>query len=406
MRAIALGFLGALLLHPQSVCARKAVDVELSGTAAVVAAAANEDFYNKANVVGVNARAQITGYWGRDFTGFARVEAVSDQNLGGNTPRSMLREAWLRYLAAAFDVTLGRQLFPAGRTDIIVLQDQFAPRDLAQLSYADHEQRLGLPALRVDAYPADGFTASGALIYQDQGFILPEAIERELPSQERLSDAPVLAGFAKIQYRGNAMELGIGATTGRSPLPAISVASGSPETRHPRNDRLFLEGTYSAARGVMRWDVSRSRPDAAGFPGLPGERWSASLGWDQGLWADSLLSVQGIYIRSSTWNRPDAASPDAVHIAQVNRALFQAFETDQHWITATLRQRPRSNHELETVLIAGNAEQYGIVQRWIWKAADQIQVRARLQYLEGHERSLLGSIPASHQVYMELRYHL
>lgn len=380
-------------------------DFKISGSVAAVAASADEAFYDERNVIGLNGRWELETRLDQ-VTAFARFEALSDRNLGENRYPAVMREAWLRYQASAYDVTLGRQLLPVGKTDVIILQDQFAPKDLTQLSLYDADQRLGVTAARLDYFPNELWTLSAALVYQDQSYILPTLVDEQIPRWEPLSEDPDVGGLLRANLRNGRLEFATGVTLGASPLPAIEVQDTGFTISNIDESRMFLDGTYSLDSSILRWDIVWHRFDAAQALGVPEERWSTSVGWDKNLWSNSMLNLQWIYRADSERDEEHLGNQQLAPVIFANRALLQSFDSRQYWLTSTLRQQVRAEHDLELTLIAGADDQYGIVQRYVWRPFDNVSTGIRLQYLKAYPRSLLGVLTPARHVYWELRYHI
>lgn len=347
----------------------------------------------------LDASAKARGVSARLRTAFASNSDLADS--GGS---SHLREAWIRYSGRTADVTLGRQLISTGRSDIIVLQDQFAPRDLTEIAMTDQEQRLGVSALRLDWFPLNELTLTAALLRQDRSYVLPSHSRAQLPAWEPLSKDPEEGLLVRADYRKGSLELGIAFMRGASPLPGISIAEGQVSVVNPKEQRFALDGSYSVGGGVFRWDIVRAETFAADLPGYSARRWALSVGWDQGLWADANLSIQTIS-RRDTLSRPDlAGDPTVTPLFSVNRRLSQAFDTRQSWETATLKQRVRDEHDLEVGILVGSQRQRGVLHRWVWRPRDGWSFQLRAQVVKGDLDSLVASTSYERLAFGEVRY--
>lgn len=389
-----------------SVHAADSAPVAVAGSVGAAAAALREASGSHDTVAGMRLQLELKAGEGK-WSGFLRGDAASDTGLADSRGSSRLREAWLRYRAPLADFTLGRQLFNTGKTDVIYLQDQFMPRDLTQLALHDQQQQLGLNALRIDFYPDDAYTITGALIRQDRSYVLPLQVKSSLRNWDDLAAAPAAAALVRAEYRAGALEIGITASRGASPLPAITIEPGGAQAVNPAQRRFAVDGSLGLGNGILRWDLMTMRNDTTRLPGIPQRQQAIGVGWDQGIWQDANLSLQFIaredVINSKTFASP-GFSPQAQAIYQANKRLSQAFRPRQRWATATITQRIGATHQFETGVLIGSGKQRGLLQRWVWTVADGWAVHAKLQFVTGDADSLLGNSPFKRLAFVELRH--
>lgn len=395
------GLLGAAVAAPAAEGEGSALSA--SGSIGAVGWHTDDTLVRHRDGAGGRLRLEVEGRSG-DLQALLRAEAASSHDMASARGGNRVREAWLRYRAAAADVTLGRQPMPAGRSDVIVLQDQFAPRDLTQLAMTEVEQQLGVLAARLDLYPSDAWTLTAAAIRQDRAYVLPRPIQAALPAGDTLAERPAAAALARLEYRGGSVEVAATVARGASPLPGVALAGRTPVARHPDEDRLAVDGTLSLGKDVLRWDLVHARTDASALPGFSRRRTAAMLGWDRGLWRDANLSLQAIARRDAT-AQPGPGEAALVPLYQANGRLAQAYGPRQRFLTATLKQRFRTNHQLETGVMAGTGGQRAFVQRWEWQIRDGVALHARYQYLRGDSATLAGNLGYKRLLHAELRYH-
>lgn len=395
----------ALLLTAPMVVAQGAGDVRLRGSVAALALDASDVLAGKKHTLGVNGRMEVEAGLNSDLDVRFKVERSSSRDFGNQTRDHWLSEAFLRYQGEYVDLTLGRQYLPAGRTDLMTLQDQFAPRDLTVQGLEDSEQRLALPAVRVDYFPDEVWTLTAAVIRQDRGYGMPFAVRTMLPGLGALNHDPAMGGLLRAEYRNGAWEGALGLGWGRSPFSVFPLADAArpTEATFPKERRLSFDGTLTTDHGVLRWDAVYARRSIDGsYPGVSSSRWSAAIGFDRPLWADATLTAQWIYRNSGSVR--DVA-PSLADLARINRAVSLEFQSSQQWATFSLKQALGDAHDLEGIVIAGNARQRGVVARWSWKVADSWGFGVRAQALSGRSDTLLKRLGPERQVYVELRRH-
>jgi hypothetical protein len=409
MRVCGLAMASMMFSAGLSVHAADNMPVALAGSAGAVAAVLREASGNHDAATGMRLQLQLKAGEG-NWQAFLRGDAASDRSLADSRGSSRLREAWLRYRAPLADVTLGRQLFNTGKTDVIYLQDQFMPRDLTQLALQDQEQQLGVNALRVDFYAGDAYTFTGALVRQDRSYVLPSQIASSLPTWDSLAVAPAAAALVRAEYRAGALELGIAASRGASPLPGIAIGPDGARTANPAERRFAVDGSLALGSGILRWDLVTTRNETTLLPGFSRRRHAFGIGWDQGVWQDANLSLQLIAredvlgLSTSATSPIATVSPQAQSIYQANMRLSQAFRPHQRWVTATITQRIGATHQFETGLLIGCDKQRGLLQRWSWALADGWAVQAKAQFVTGGTDSLAGSSSVKRLAFVELRH--
>lgn len=384
--------------------AEGAPSIDAKGSLSAIAWSSDPSIHGHHAGVGLRGQLELRARAG-DWTGFARGDAATGSALASSNGRNRLREAWARYRGESYDLTLGRQLMPTGRTDVIVLQDQFAPRDMTQLATLDDvERQLGVLAARLDGYVSDDLTITGALMLQDQGTVLPRALGQALPPGENLASSPAAAGLLRLEYRGDGHEFAATASSGVSPFPGLSVDRGYARSVYPTESRLALDGSVSIGGDILRWDLVFATDDATGMPGFSRRRRAFALGWDRGLWRDANLSVQLIARRDDLEQPQAAAVASLATLFQANSRLSQAYGGSQQYLTLTFKQRLRTEHEFETGLLLGNHEQFGFVQRWSWQLREGYALQARAQFVRGGDGVLLGNLGFRNYVFVALTH--
>lgn len=393
-----------LLMTPM-VVAQGASDVRLRGSVAALAVGANDVLAGRKHGFGGNARLAVDAGLNPDLDVRFKVERSSSRDFGNLTHEHWISEALLRYQGEYVDITLGRQYLPAGRTDLMTLQDQFAPRDLTVQGMEDSDQRLALPAARIDYFPDEIWTLTAALIRQDRSYGMPFAVRHMFPEIGALSQRPAMGGLLRAEYRNGAWEGALGFSWGRSPFSVFPLGgTGVPKAAtFPKERRVSIDGTLTTDRGVLRWDAVYARRFIDGsYPGVSTSRWSTAIGFDQPLWADATLIAQWIYRKSG---RVENVALPMADFARVNRALSLEFQPSQQWVTLSLKQAFGDAHDLEGIFIAGNARQRGMVARWSWRVADNWGLGVRAQVFSGRSDTLLKRLGPERQVYVELRRH-
>jgi hypothetical protein len=377
----------------------------VDGWISTIIAAGSQPFRDDRVAAGLRGSLAAEGSDG-PFKGRVAIQSTTNSELGNRTGASFVRESWVRYSGDSDDLTVGRQLLPQGRSDRIYPQDQFAPRDLSQLALTDAEQRIGLPAVRLDHYLNDALTLTAAYILQDRGDLLPKYIQDVLPPGRSLAEAPVQAGFLRIEWRPGPWELGVDAGTGANPLPAIELVNGVASSTNPAETRFAFDGTYSnAAGGILRWDVVRSLTQTDNLPGVASRGWFASLGWDHGLWSDATGSLQVIN-RYVDLPENTAQTPQTAAIAAENRFLLQTFRKEQVWGTAHVLQQIGDDKDAEGGILAGEQEQYGAFARFGWRFTDHWRADLYASAFGGKPDTLAGAIQPARRIFLEIRYRI
>lgn len=374
----------------------------VNGWVAGIAGLGDEDFADRRQALGL--RGQIEGdVRDEDVRAHVRLLGTTNENLGDDSKTSLVREAWVRGSTSEMDLTVGRQLFPEGKGDWIRPQAHFAPRDYSQLTPFQADQRLGLPAVRLDYFPTIETTVTIAGLLQDRGDVLYPKAARKLSESKPWEDDPVPAGLLRLEYRWDAWELGASASVGASPRPTVSVVNGTKQVETMGQRRLSVDGSYSPNGDVLRWDVAFISNDVGSRVGLPSSEWLGVIGYDRRIWADSMLNLQLIHHHSDLAALSSQPYLAAVEIA--NRRRSQTSRTDQSWVTANLRQQIRETHEIEVGHLQGEAGEAISFLRWTWSFRDRWQYSVMGLWARGSDDMAAGSLSPSTMLFTELRFH-
>ncbi|WP_095144268.1 hypothetical protein [Pseudomonas sp. Irchel s3b6] len=367
---------------------------KISGWVSLIAGDANEAFSDEKTVLGGRGHVDVQFTAGTLQSVF-RAELPSDDNLGDNSSTSLLREGWVRKSGESYDLTLGRQFLPEGRSDWLHPQGQFSPRDYTQLTTVDTEQKIGLPALRLDLYSTET-TVTLAAIRQDRGDILPEAMVSSLSEDQPLQKDPVDAGLARVEWRNGPWELGASYLHGSALYPVMDRRG---EVSAYRQQRVATDGSVNLDGDILRWDVAYIRNDSEAYPGMPEQEWLATLGLDKGIWKDGTLSLQLIHHHS---NLPD--SEGLPLLESYNQRLSQNFRKRQSWLTLNLRQQFDGKRDAELGYMQGQkGENIGYL-RYGWGFKDGWRLNVQSQFAHGELDSLGGNFIPEKIIFMELRH--
>jgi tetratricopeptide (TPR) repeat protein len=382
-------------------------NLTLSGWIGLYGLAGNELFDDEKRTGG--ARLHLETKWDATDTLRAQLalEAPSDRNFGDNRSGSVVREAWLRYSHPSFDLTIGQQYLPEGRSDWIRPQEQFAPRDLTQISVLNAEQRLGLPAVRLDWFASSRWTFTTAYVRQVQGDVLPNQKDSVLPTLPELTPLrhrPRNGGLARLEWRHGIWEAGLAYSNGRSvrPLLNFSLMQGLTAESY-KQERISFDGSINMSGKILRWDMSLINNDVDERSGLAPREYMFSLGWDTNIFTDTMFNFQFIGHKSNFYS--EDLSPLFGQIQRANRQLSSQYESWQSWITVNMNYQMSQRHELEGGYLAGLQHRGAIgFLRWSWSFADQWRLSLRAQAASGKENTLPGSMHPSRMGFAELRY--
>ncbi|WP_259753667.1 hypothetical protein [Pseudomonas sp. GCEP-101] len=367
---------------------------KVSGWVALDGATANQQFSDRRSVLGARGHldAQLSV---NNRRAMVRIELPSNDNLGDNTRTTAVRELWLRQSGERLDLTAGRQFLPEGRSDWLRPQGQFAPRDYTQLTAVAAEQRIGLPALRLDWYATDTATLILAGLRQDRGDLLPSAMVAPLPEDRPLQRSPKDAALARAEWRRGAWELGASYLDGAALYPVLK-RNGEVSIYDQR--RLAADGSVNLDGDILRWDVAYVINDASAFPGVPGKESWLSLGLDKGVWSDGTLSLQLLHHRAVL---PAEGEP---LLEAYNQRLSQNFRDAQSWITVNLRQQFDAKHDAEWGHLQGTAGERVSFLRYGWGFRDGWRWTLQGQAAHGSLDSLAGNLSPDKSLLTELRH--
>jgi hypothetical protein len=335
-------------------------------------------------------------------TAVFNANIASSSNIGSQNLRQAIREAYVRYSSPTFDISLGRQLFNYGKTDILTIQDQFAPRDITWQGDIYQKSQLGQIALKSEFYLNDNLSFTNAIIMQDNGYTLPNQVVQQLNlfGYYTLGKKPELAGLLRFDYRKDNIELGIMLSKGVNPMPAINtkkfVIDYIPELR------LAVDGSYAFNQAIWRYDINyaQSQANKEEFLGYSKKRIVASTGIDMSLWQDTKLLFQGIYrYEFDFYNNPFNI------IALQNQKLSYAFDKHQYYVSATYKQSIGSKHDVEFSHLIGKNQSL-TTAKYAYKIKDGLEFNLKGQYISTiNNNNILGQIRPKKHIYADISYY-
>lgn len=374
---------------------------QVSGWIGAYAITGNDLFANRNHALGARAHLEATAS-SSDLSSRLAIEGISDGNFGDKTRSSFVREAWVRHSQPSFDLTIGRQYLPEGRSDWIRPQNQFAPRDLSQVAVLGSDQRLGLPAIRYDWFPSAEWTIATAFIRQDRNDLVP-IHGSEVPDLKPLERHPKNANLLRADWRHGIWEVGTALSLGWASRPLLRFQGPLLTADSYRQKRMAVDGSVNLNGDIFRWDMAVFFNDLNTLSGLATREQVISVGWDTRIFRDTTLSTQLIDRRAHF--STDVAEGVIGEIQQTNRRLSLQFKRHQSWSSFNLRHQVGHQHELEAGCLLGlKGDEHMGFFRWSWNFSDQWRLSGRAQFARGDNETFAGNINPSKTMITELRY--
>lgn len=303
-----------------------------------------------------NALAARAEYQG-DF--FANARLTGDRP--GPHLRNRLREGWTEYFANGFQVRVGKQIIPWGKSDGINPTDFLTARESNFLNHDAEVTRVGGVALLASYTPSGGaspasFTIVAQPWFPKGDYLVPAAaIPRgvsigEVQEPGRSTRNTEVAG--KAAYAGDGWDASVSYFHGFDHRPVFAETSHaivSPTAYTVNAQRIFqrvnaagADASYSGGPWVYRFETAYLWTEGGKSMLLIPSHWDLVVGAERPFLDNFRVQAQLVSRYFPDWSDPAAApGPDAVSIA-INRQIAAAnalLQQYQHrWGTAsTLR---------------------------------------------------------------------
>ena len=191
-----------------------------------------------------------------------RVGAPSIGRSGGTYGRVI--EAYGTWHAESADLRIGKQIVPWGRADGINPTDNLTPRDLAVMLPFEDDQRLGVPAAKLDwiVLPEHTLTVFATPYFEPSAIPWPRSAPARIETRpaRKATNAQVGLRWNRV---GESFDWSISYFRGFSHLPSL-LPTDRPDVVEARYDRLQVLGgdfARNLGRFGVRGEVAYSHTD-------------------------------------------------------------------------------------------------------------------------------------------------
>ncbi len=360
------------------------------------------------------------------------VVEAAESGSGGPTTRSVnvdLREAYLAYADAGWDLRIGRQIIPWGKSDIVNPTDFLSAKDFTRFNPDDEIKRIGATSVKTSWTPKDGsspltFSAVWTPIFPKSRLLIPVA---SIPTNVRIgpsNEAPTNLSASEVglkaTYFAPSWDVSLLGFRGWNHLPEfvfssatateVTVASSYHQIR-----AFGLDFSKTAEDWVFRGEgayVWTENNDGLN-PQIQPTHIDAVLGVEKAFGDSFRIQVQGILRHHPNYLSPDetpGATPNEILINRgiaVTNALVLGY---QHKTRegATVRVSyisEQSGWEFDALgLMYFNDQDYLIRPKVTRAWTDTFKTSVGVDHHGGPERTQLGALTGYNSLFLEAKF--
>lgn len=229
------------------------------------------------------------------------------------------------------DLRIGKQIIAWGRADGINPTDNLSPRDFTVLLPFEDDQRLGLPAAKIDYYLAPSYTLSvvASPFFSPSRIPLPATPTVSFVSSKPRSRLSNTELGVRLNQVGEGADWSVSAFHGFNQLPELQVVARGPTgssigLHYPRLTVVGADFAQNFGRYGVRAEVAygklAGKPDADMGSKLPYLYWVAGI--DRTFLDNLNLNVQLFQRRIFSYRDPEAiASPEDRALAVLSSVI-------------------------------------------------------------------------------------
>ncbi len=247
------------------------------------------------------------------FVGELNVFAKSVENPNRLSLFSQIREAYLSYFGDGFDLRLGQQIIPWGKSDGINPTDYFTAKNYSVLNPDDEVKRVGAPSLNISFTPEAGvspftFQFIFQAYYPQTKLLIPTSV---IPSGLRVETVPrapsafskqAMEYGGKISFQKSDYDFSISAFRGYSSVPQFVFNRGSNtvESVNFAENAFGADASFSARDYVVRFESAFHFPENGGdrdplYGFVEPVHWDSVVGVERPFLNDFRIQFQFLY---------------------------------------------------------------------------------------------------------------
>ncbi len=339
----------------------------------------------------------------------ARVGAPSIGRDGGTYGRVI--EAYSTWHAESVDFRIGKQIVPWGRADGINPTDNLTPRDLAVMLPFEDDQRLGLPAAKLDwvVVPEHTLTVFATRYFEPSVIPWPKSGPAMLETRPARKAANTQLGL-RWNKAGEGFDWSISYFRGFSHLPSL-LPTKVPSVIEARYDRIqVLGGDFARnfGRFGVRGEVAYSHTDdrLGREPFVRNPQLYAVLGADRTFAENLNVNLQVFQRRVYHYADPNRIDDPAVRMWAIQSALLSG-QLDKLNSGITLRVSNKWLHDTLEAEVFGifNARRHNSFVRPLitYSFSDRWKGTIGAELYRGRSGTQFGNLKANRGAFAELR---
>jgi hypothetical protein len=250
---------------------------------------------------------------GARFIGELDVFAKNMENPNQWSSFGQFREAYISYLGDGFDLRIGQQIIPWGKSDGVNPTDYFTAKNYTFLNPDDEVKRLGAPAVNLNFTP-DAGTSSFSFQFVFQAFypqtklIIPDSVIPQGITVNRYARPPTafqpdaMEGGVKIAFQKSNYDLSVSAFRGvvATPQFVYNQLTGTIDATNFEESAFGGDASFTVDDFVVRFETAVHLPDNGSandplFGLVEPNHWDSVVGVEKPIFTDFRVQFQFLY---------------------------------------------------------------------------------------------------------------
>ncbi len=393
------------------------------------------DVYVPSRNPGANAlRLSTTTFWleadpklGERSWARVVLEAKAEEATG--QVATSVREGFGAYAHQGWELRVGRQIIPWGKSDVVNPTDFLTAKDYTFLNPDDEVRRTGATSFLVGFTPLAGNSSHTVTAVwtpvapQSELLIAPSAIPAGVTVAAAQASARTVVNSEvalKVAYLGSGWDASVSAFRGFSHMPefditALSLAGTTLTPVFRRVRAVGADGSLSSGDWVLRLETSYSwlERGAAGIPTSQPDHWDTVVGAERPFWDDFRMQLQFLYRFNPSHVPADQATGSSVLETQARRgvaasnALILGYQDRSRPGYSLRLSYAKEDSGVEAELFSlGNfiGGDYLLRPKLSYRFTDSLRGTVGTDHYGGPDDRPLGSLKFYNSVFVEAKY--
>jgi hypothetical protein len=358
-----------------------------------------------------NAKARFSRQWQAQF------EALFEESEYEENNRHHIKQAFIKYRAASFDISAGKQIFSWGKANAINPVDVVTPRDYTISRPFLSDQRSGVESIKVDYYATPTFSTTVAAIWKHEPSTIHfpgnEQVDYIVDDSTNVNTASPQWVLRTRHYHDD-LDWSLYYYRGHNLLPE-AFRTNQPDNQ-PYNPSIHFQYpevrvagfdlNYVFGRNSLKMEFATNHPTANnnnfGMPSFD----ALVVGLSHHLQQYLILDIQW----TTRYSKDDSLNNNLTelqqHAMQLNKFIYQVPKThnsgmtiklENQWLHETLFAEWYAHHHF---VDNSTFEQLIVTYRY----RENIKLTLSNQRYHGEKSSLYGSLKKNQNTYFEIQY--